>query len=360
MKLVKRGKNWWVDYTVGGRRHRQSTGTANKKLAEAWMANIQVAKKMPTFEAAVEVLKMLYDKPVEGLMPISGILETYERLAKATGKVASADSVRKRRNCIERFVEWLEKNRPTIRTVETVTGPIAAAYAEKLADDGLKTKTRRNIIGDLSTVWKMLEKASSAVRNPWPNLAPPDTDGERGKAFSREQERAVLDAARKVGKDWYPICEIMRATGLRYGDVAKMTRSEIDGDVIRLDPHKTKRHRISVAIPIVASLKPVIAAIPERGDFLFPLHAELYGKPAAKTRIGLLFREVLDAAGITGSGYSIHSWRHTAATRLAEAGADIETRKRILGHTVDATARRYDHDEHLAETRQALERATGS
>ena len=34
--------------------------------------------------------------------------------------------------------------------------------------------------------------------------------------------------------------------------------------------------------------------------------------------------------------------------------ADIETRKRILGHTEDVTARRYDHDEHLEETRRAL------
>ena len=47
-------------------------------------------------------------------------------------------------------------------------------------------------------------------------------------------------------------------------------------------------------------------------------------------------------------------------TRLAEAGADIETRKRILGHTEDITARRYDHDEHLAETRRALEAAAGA
>jgi len=358
MKLVKRGRIWWADYTVAGKRHRQSTGTANRKIAEAWIANIQTARKMPTFEAAVEVLKILYSKPVEGLLPISGILEIYDRLAKATGKVASADTARKRKNRVERLVEWIEKERPTVRTIEAVTGPIAAAYAEKLADDGLKTKTRRNIIGDLSTVWKLLEKASDAIRNPWSNLSPPDVDGERGLALSPSQETAVLEAAKAVGKDWFPICMIMKTTGLRYGDVANLTRAEIDGDVIRLDPRKTKRHGISVTIPIVSTLAPVIAAIPNRGDFLFPQHSELYGNRSATTRAGLVFREVIDKAGITGKGYSIHSWRHTAATRLAAAGADIETRKRILGHTVDETARRYDHDEHLEEIRQALESAS--
>lgn len=360
MNIYKRGRIWWADYTVAGKRYRQSTGTANRKIAETWLANIKTARKMPTFEAAVEVLKILYQKPVEGLLPISGIIEIYERLAKATGRIASAETERKRRNRITHLIAWLEKNRPTVKTIEAITGPIAAAYAEKLAADGLKTKTRRNIIGDLSTTWNMLEKASEAVRNPWPNLAPPDTDGERGKAFTPAQEAEVLDAAKKIGKDWYPICMIMRTTGLRYGDVVKLTRDEIADGVIRLDPHKTRKHGIRVAIPIVSTLAPVIAAIPNRGDYLFPLHSELYGNTFAATRAGLAFREVLDAAGITGPGYTVHSWRHTAATRLAERGVDIETRKRILGHTVDDTARRYDHAEHLDETRRALEAAASA
>jgi integrase len=66
---------------------------------------------------------------------------------------------------------------------------------------------------------------------------------------------------------------------------------------------------------------------------------------------------VLDAAEITGNGYTIHSWRHTAATRLAESGADMETRKRILGHRTDEMAAHYDHAAHLEQTRAALNAA---
>lgn len=357
MKLRKRGKIWWVDYRAQGVRHRQSTGTGDRKLAEAWMKQIDVARRMPTFEAAVDVLRQFYAMAPEGNLPVSGIWETYERVAKAVGKDKLAgETVRKRRIYVERLVEWIQKKRPTVQFVEHVTGPVAAGFAESLAEAGLKTKTRRNIIGDLSSVWNMLEKASAGVSNPWTHLAPPDTDGERGKAFSREQERAVLKAARKVGKDWFPICVIMRNTGLRYGDVARMEWSEIDGDVIRLKPHKTKRHGISVAIPMVKEVREAVRGLERNGDFLFSQHAELYEKRGERSRVGLEFSEVLKEAKITEKGYTIHSWRHTAATRLAEAGADIETRKRILGHTEDVTARRYDHDEHLDETREALER----
>lgn len=356
MKLTKRGNIWWVDYRANGRRHRQSTGTCDRKLAEAWMVQINAARQMPTFESAVEVLRMFYgQRPKEGMIPISGIYDAYSHVAKAVGKdKIAADTLRVRRNHIERLARWIAEKRPTVTFAEHITGPIAAAFAEFLAKSGLKTKSRRNIIGDLSTVWNMLEKASTGISNPWKNLAPPDTDGRRGEAFTREQEHAVLEAARRIGKNWYPICCIMQGTGLRYGDVAKLEWREIQGDVIRLAPNKTRRHGIQVAIPLLPHIREAIAEMPRVGDFVFPLHAEFYGQRRARSSAGLIFREVLEAAGIHGEGYTIHSWRHTAATRLAEAGADLETRKRILGHTEDITARRYDHDEHLDETRQAL------
>ena len=362
MKLTKRGKIWWIDYRAGGRRHRQSTGTADKAVARAFMEQIDVARRMPSFEAAVDVLRQFYpEETASGKLPISAIWETYARVAAAIGKdKLSSDTMRKRKNCVERFARWISEKRATVKFAEHVTGPVAAGFAEHLAKGlNLKTKTRRNIIGDLSTVWNTLEKASAGVRNPWLHLSPPDTDGRRGQAFSRAQERAVLEAAKKVGKDWYPVCAIMQGTGLRYGDVAMMEWAEIQDDVIRLKPNKTRRHGISVAIPIVGAVRAAIDSLERRGDFLFPLHAELYQNKTSRSAkdAKLRFREVLDLAGVSGEGYSIHSWRHTAATRLAEAGADIETRKRILGHTEDVTARRYDHDEHLDETRRAIEQA---
>lgn len=358
MTLYKRGRIYWVEYQVDGVRYRQSTHAKSLAVAKAWVAQIETARRMPTFDEAVAVLKMFYKKPVEGLLPVGGVWEVYERMAKSIGRIPSKSTTRLRKYRVERFLTWLKKNRPTVKTIEAITGPIAAAYAEALADEGLKTKTRRNFLGDLSAVWKVLEKASTEVRNPWPNLAPSDTDGERGHAFTPEQEERVLAAAKKIGRDWFPICVIMRHTGLRYGDVARLTWGEIQDGVIRLAPHKTKRHGIAVAIPMTAPVAEAIGELKRRGDFLFPMHADVYGDSAALLRSGLRFREVLKAAGVSGKGYTIHSWRHTAATRLAAAGVEIETRKRILGHTVDATARRYDHDEHLGETRAALEAAT--
>lgn len=357
MTLYRRRKVWWVEYQVNGVRHRQSTHTRKYSVAKAWTTQIDTARKMPTFEEAVTVLKMFYNKPIEGLLPIESTWDVYIDLAKATGKAAIGKYTLYRRElALKRFIDWLKKERATITTIEAVTGPVAAGFATYLNKLGLKSKSRINNIAELSTIWKMLEHASTGVRNPWTALRPQNIDGVIGKAFTIDDEKRVLDAAKRVGKDWYPICVIMRHTGQRYGDVARLTWNEIDGDVIRLKPHKTTRHNITVTIPIIDPIRDVLKTIPKTGDYLFPLHAELYESRSVKKR-ELAFREVLDAAGLADSGYTVHSWRHTAATRLAESGSDIETRKALLGHRVDATAERYDHDEHLAAKRAALERA---
>jgi integrase len=44
-------------------------------------------------------------------------------------------------------------------------------------------------------------------------------------------------------------------------------------------------------------------------------------------------------------------------SRLAEAGADIETAKRLLGHTSDAMSEHYDHADHMDELTAAIEAA---
>lgn len=360
MRLYQRGRVWWVEYQTQYKQCRHSTGCTDKRAATVWMRQLKAAMTMPTFEKAVEILRMYYDKPAEGVLPLELAWQTYHDLAKATGKISiSQKTLTYRKREVDALLAWLKKNRPTISTVEGVTGPIAAAYVTHLATLGLKSKTRINRIAELGTVWKLLETASAGVKNPWSNLRPQDVDGERGKAFTPAQEKAVLEAAKRVGCNWFEICSLMRITGQRYGDIGRLMWSEISADAIRLTPHKTTRHGIAVVIPMIPQIRKIINSIPKTGDYLFPLHVEMIETHCRGKGLPY-FRDVLIAAGLADGGYTVHSWRHTAATRFAAAGVDIETRKRLLGHTVDDTARRYDHDEHLAENRAALEAAITS
>ena len=119
-------------------------------------------------------------------------------------------------------------------------------------------------------------------------------------------------------------------------------------------PIKTKRFGIDITNPINSALMPVMEALVKRGgEYLFPEHAAAYPRFDKVSP----FRDVLEAAKVTGEGHTFHSWRHTFRTRLSEAGVSDDLAKRLGGWTEDATAARYDHAERVEELRAAVEKA---
>ncbi len=62
-----------------------------------------------------------------------------------------------------------------------------------------------------------------------------------------------------------------------------------------------------------------------------------------KTIIWKAFAESLEKAGIEKQNRTVHSIRHSCATHLLEAGADIRTVSELLGHTSIETTARYTH-----------------
>lgn len=358
MYIYKRKQTYWVTYMVDGKRYQVSTRCHKLADAKFFAASIEAAKHAPSLDDAIAILKTLWRERPEPALALADAWPVYERTARAVGKLSiSPKTLADRKNHLAAFVKWAATCAATIKTAADVSGPVAVLYAQHLAASGAKTKTRKNTLADLAAVWKMLEKTSPKIRNPWSGLAPQNTDSERGEPFTREQEAAVFAAAKAIGKDWFEICTLARHTGLRYGSCAFLEWSDIHWDsmTIETEPSKTKRFGISVAIPIVKPLADVLKTIPKRGDYLFPIHADTYSQFGGKNIMH--FREVLDAAGISGAGYTFHSWRHTFRTRLAESGADIETAMRLCGHTQKTTSRHYDHYKYLDETRELVERA---
>ena len=173
--------------------------------------------------------------------------KTYERWIDVSNKKLERATLKARRNECNRFAEWARVEYPAIKTAEQLTRASVMAFALHLAESGLSGKTRRNILADLGTVWECLRMERDGIENFW-NLIRVDTDSERGKPFSRDQENAILDAAKVIGFDWYEASMVARHTGLRYSDIAHIRADAVDLDrgVIRIRPNKTKRFQIGL------------------------------------------------------------------------------------------------------------------
>jgi integrase len=381
MSLYKRptSRFWWFKIRTPDRKCIQkSTNTDDReKAAMVEQAVIKAYGKNTPISKMHAMIDMIYGADASGL-PLAEIWPTYCQWREATNKTTGETTLRKRRNAIERFIDWARKNWPNATTAESVDRQVAVAFAASLAAEGTKGKTRKNIIGDLSTLWESLRRVRDDLKNPWPLVRPDAHDSERGKPFTREQEKAVLAEAAKGDAHWHLASLIARYTGLRYSSVARLTWKEIDFEagVIRHTPPKTARHKIEVLLPIAAKLRPALEKAwadrpapaprteakgkPKRrmldASNVLPLHAAYYPDPEQKGGPGA-FAPVLTAAKI-GPGYTFHSWRHTFRTRLSEAGVSDDLAKRLGGWTEDATAARYDHAERVTEMLAAVDSAS--
>jgi len=359
MSLYKQGTSqyWWFQiYGPDGKRIRRSTGTADREKAVAIEHTVKMAfAGTTTADKLHSLLDTLCGTRSEGL-PLGDVWLAYERWLEAANKKLELTTVRLRRNVCKRFATWAQESYPAAPTAEKVNRACVLAFAQHLAKSGASGKTRKNILNDLGTIWEALRMERDNIVNCW-NLVKVDvTDSERGLPFTREQETAILKAAKTVGHGWYEASMIARHTGLRYSDIARIKTEQVNLDKgeIRMRPNKTKRFAIDIASPINSALKPVIESLVKRGgEYLFPEHAAAYPN-FGKT---IPFRAILEAAKVTTEGHTFHSWRHTFRTRLSEAGVSDDLAKRLGGWTEDTTAARYDHAERVEELRAAVEKA---
>lgn len=366
-------KYWWVSFRDPkrpGKFIRKSTGTTSIKDARSIEESMHLSIKGKISEMKLKsILDAVFTREREGAgLPIAQLWATYERFMSMRDRKPGERLVKQRKKNLEDFIEWTKTEFP-VATVEEVTFECAMAYAEHLKKKStpkdkkhkakLKDKSRKEYIGNLSTIWKAAE-ALYGVRNPWKDLRPTVRDGQRHAAFTRDQERAVLAAAKASAvPHWYEACLIARWTGLRKHDVVFLEWSKVDFEkgVIRVKPIKTQGYNIEVEVPMVSVLRDALKGLFVKGrKYVLPEFAKVYpGDPEDCT-----FAAILKAAGVDDPTITFHSWRHTFRTRLAEAGVSNDLAKRLGGWTQDATVQRYDHADKTEEIRQALESTSSS
>ena len=353
------GKVWWTmfrDPKRPGKFIRKSTGTTN--LAEARSierAEHLAIKKQISAEQLRSVIETIYGDARRQLgLSLELAWREYENFIRKKDRQPGPKLMRDRHRNLTEFIEWSKASFP-IETVEEVSFDCALAYSDHLKRKRkLKDKSRKEYIANLSSIWNALGVLRE-LRNPWKDVRPSVRDGQRHGSFSREQERAILDAARSCPvPHWYEASLIARWTGLRKHDVAMLEWKAVDFEkgVIRTTPIKTQGYDIAVEIPMVDELRTALERLPRKGRrYVLPDFAAAYPKAPQKYE----FASVLAAANVDDSTLSFHSWRHTVRTRLAEAGVSSDLAKRLGGWTQDATAQRYDHADKTEEIRQALE-----
>jgi integrase len=123
-------------------------------------------------------------------------------------------------------------------------------------------------------------------------------------------------------------------TGLRQGDLLDLRWTDVRGDFIKRVMNKEKNRTADV--PLSATLKRVLAALPRRGAYVFHID----GRRIPLSTVKRYFRLGVKIAKISHP-FRFHDLRHTCGSTLASNGASLPMIGRILGHASTRTTERY-------------------
>jgi len=151
---------------------------------------------------------------------------------------------------------------------------------------------------------------------------------------------AKAAAGAEPGRDT-AVLELLYATGLRVSELAGLDLDDLDRSqqTVRV-LGKGRKERI---VPYGSRAAAALAAhLARRGDGAGPLFPNRRGGRLTVRSLHTIVRRSAASSGITRR-VSPHTLRHTFATHLLDAGADLRVIQELLGHSRLSTTQRYTH-----------------
>ena len=154
------------------------------------------------------------------------------------------------------------------------------------------------------------------------------------KSFERSKEKGLRDRA---------ILELLYSSGLRVSELVGLNLNQLDLDlgIVRVMGKGKKERIVPVGTKAIEAIK---SYLEERGMGKgdHPIFINALGGRLTARSVGRLIKKYTRGAGIFRK-VSPHSLRHTFATHLLDAGADIREIQEMLGHSSLSTTQRYTH-----------------
>jgi integrase/recombinase XerC len=220
---------------------------------------------------------------------------------------------------------------------------------------GLARRTVARKLSAARTFFRFLHLEELIEINPARTVRAPKRQRSLPGFLTREQADAVLARAecRAMeggfhGRRDLAIVELFYSTGVRLSELQAMNLSDADlvSDRVRVMGKGRKERIVPVGRVAVRALRNYMPlrdqVIAETGGDRRALFVTQRGRRVSTRQIQNVVRGLLDQVA-EGTGLSTHSLRHSFATHLLDAGADLLAVKELLGHESLSTTQIYTH-----------------
>lgn len=273
-------------------------------------------------------------------------------------KNASPHTCRCYRRDLEGFEDFLKNS----GTCVTPSGEAEVEKADRIAIrkylSFLHRKNRKSSIArKLSTLrsfFKYLVREQIVPSNPAKGISTPKVERTLPTTLTVDETFRLMESPKshpekssrgpkERGSRDRAILELLYSSGLRVSELVGLNSNQLDLDlgVVRVMGKGRKERIVPVGMKAIDALK---AYLEERGGVKEeePVFVNFLGGRLTARSVGRLIKKYTRHSGIFRK-VSPHSLRHTFATHLLDAGADIREIQEMLGHSSLSTTQRYTH-----------------
>lgn len=243
----------------------------------------------------------------------------------------------------------------------------ARGFLAEFSKAGCRPSTTSRKLSSLRSFYKFLLREGEVPLNPFVGLPLPKKEKYLPSILSADQMVQLLDApagwlkdqaGRKTPSlfDEYAvtrdaaILEVLYSTGTRLSELVKLPERDVDlgGGVIKVKGKGKKERLCLLGRPAVAAmsetleLRDIFWRSLGRSGAVPALFLNKLGTGFSGRSVERMMKKYLSFAGLNPS-LSPHALRHSFATHLLDAGADLRSVQELLGHASLSTTQIYTH-----------------
>ena len=219
------------------------------------------------------------------------------------------------------------------------------SYLASLSRRGMTKRSIQRHLSTLRAFYRYLISTGKSETNPASVVPMPRAEKRLPKALTAKEVSSVLEAPEETG--WRhlrdrAIFELLYASGLRVSELTSLNIEDLQFSTqfLRVRGKGGKERIVPFGGKAVEALKEYLSARPvSAGTALFLNRRG--DRLTSRSVHRAVLRRVL--ATLQEEGISPHTFRHTFATHLLEAGADLRVIQELLGHASLATTQIYTH-----------------
>jgi integrase/recombinase XerC len=254
--------------------------------------------------------------------------------------------------------DYLGKETETIRPGE-VDAAAVRSFLASLTRDGLAKSSQARMLSSVRSLFRFACREGTLEANPAQTVRTPKIPKTLPRHLRPGEVENLLEAPAGAEDVWderltlrdQAILELLYAAGLRVSELVSLDWQAIDlpGRVLRVRGKGNKERMVPFGRPAAEALRQwlavwesVRAKAADVGTESEPVFLNRFGGRLGDRSVRNILDRWVDKASVA-RGVHPHTLRHTFATHLLEAGADLRTIQELLGHSSLSTTQKYTH-----------------